>query len=364
VTETERKIYYGLIERGLPPHVAEASVWNFKDESGLDPDIVERRPNAHGTRGKGLYQLTGSRRKAFENRYGADGYTLDNQLDYYVHELRGPEKRAYNKLMKTSTPNAAAAIITQDFLRPAKQYANARINKYLGQGGNSTMLREGSKRDYLRQFMTDEMIDKLVAAGEIPPEIEAAKDKMTTARGDMRATPRGMNNVGPYGTYIAANPLEHVATGVNNFMQNRRIRDAQSRLEALRTQQGEAGTIGNNAELDMPMYGAGGGMPPGAMPPGMGEMAGGEMPFNPDAAPGIAGMGGMPQDMGVPLSADEMGGIPSMEEMGGIIDPNAPGISQGGGAPGMTDPSGMQKQQMIADLLRQNPQLIQQMNMG
>jgi hypothetical protein len=133
-------IKQGLIERGLPEHVAEAFVWNMQDESGLDPGINEIEPLVEGSRGGyGLYQLTGPRRKAYEKvaqHRGVDFNDVDAQLDFLVHELGTTEKRAAGRLSKTSTPEEAAAVIVQDFLRPSKEHMVRRRNKYL-QGGMS-----------------------------------------------------------------------------------------------------------------------------------------------------------------------------------------------------------------------------------
>lgn len=132
--EVAQYVYEGLVDRGLPPHVAKGMVMNFKDESGLKADIVEYEPNVHGTRGKGLYQLTGDRRDAYEAKFG-DDYSIDNQLDWLMYELGNTEKRAYNKMIETSTAGEAGAAIVTHFLRPAKEHRDSRVAKYLNLGG-------------------------------------------------------------------------------------------------------------------------------------------------------------------------------------------------------------------------------------
>lgn len=124
-------VYQGLIERGMPDHVARAFLVNFQDESGLNVDIEERVPNVHGTRGKGLYQLTGSRRQSFKQRYGGD-YSIDNQLDHLMWELENTEQNTWNKLQSTDNTGDAAVVIVNDFLRPAKKHAQERSNRYRG----------------------------------------------------------------------------------------------------------------------------------------------------------------------------------------------------------------------------------------
>ena len=57
----------GLVARGMPEHIADGFVMNFKDESGLNPGINEQAPIVPGSRGGfGLAQWTGPRRKALE----------------------------------------------------------------------------------------------------------------------------------------------------------------------------------------------------------------------------------------------------------------------------------------------------------
>lgn len=127
--EAASTVYKGLVERGLPDHVAKAFVLNFQDESGLRSDIVESVPNVHGTRGKGLYQLTGSRRDQFEELYGND-YSVDNQLDFLVWELNNSEKSAGKAILNTDNVGDAAVAIVNKFLRPAAKHAKSRSNKY------------------------------------------------------------------------------------------------------------------------------------------------------------------------------------------------------------------------------------------
>lgn len=47
-------------------------------------------------------------------------------------------------------------------------------------------------------------------------------------------SPEGTRTPGPFGTYVAANPLEHLAAALQRFKGQRGMSDAQKRLEALR----------------------------------------------------------------------------------------------------------------------------------
>jgi len=130
------EIRSALLRRGFAPHIAEAFILNFQDESGLNPGINEVSPTVQGARGGyGLAQWTGPRRVAFEDYAASRGMPLDSvdaQIDFLVEELRGPEARAGKQIFSAQdTPTAANAILTQ-FLRPAKEHQDRRSARYSG----------------------------------------------------------------------------------------------------------------------------------------------------------------------------------------------------------------------------------------
>lgn len=131
----EQYILQGLVQRGLPPHVAQAFVMNFKDESGLNPGINEHNPTVPGSRGGfGLYQLTGPRRVAYENfaaQRGVNPADVDAQLDFLMIEGQGPEKSAFQQILAAPDVGSAASAITTKFLRPAPQHQQSRVAKYM-----------------------------------------------------------------------------------------------------------------------------------------------------------------------------------------------------------------------------------------
>lgn len=139
----ERAAYIrdGLINRGMPEHIADGFLMNFQDESRLVADIVEGADNVHGTRGRGLYQLTDTkpgvgRRSEYERwvkANGAKAYDIDSQLDFMMHELQGSEKGAWAKIQGAKTSGEAGAAIVKYFLRPAAKHRDSRMAKYLGQ---------------------------------------------------------------------------------------------------------------------------------------------------------------------------------------------------------------------------------------
>lgn len=137
---TEEQLVAGLVQRGMPLHIAQGFVTNFKDESGLNPDINEIAPLVPGSRGGyGLYQLTGPRRRQYEAWAADQGMDLADpnaQLDFLMLELNTTEKAAWDKIRNTGTSGEAAAAIVNSFLRPAESHRVSRANRYLG--GNTT----------------------------------------------------------------------------------------------------------------------------------------------------------------------------------------------------------------------------------
>jgi len=125
----------GLAQRGLPDHIAEAFVLNFKDESNLNPGINEIAPIVPGSRGGfGLSQWTGPRRRqleAFARQRGADIADPDLQMDFLIHELYGTEKSAARHIMNSQNTGEAAAAIVNKFLRPAESHRARRERRYL-----------------------------------------------------------------------------------------------------------------------------------------------------------------------------------------------------------------------------------------
>jgi hypothetical protein len=133
---SEQYVVDGLVERGLPEHVARGFAMNFNDESGFDPGINEITPLVEGSRGGyGLYQLTGPRRRQYEamaDRRGMDYSDPDLQLDFLVQELQTTEKRANSRIMETGSAGEAGAAIVNHFLRPSPEHRQSRTNRYLG----------------------------------------------------------------------------------------------------------------------------------------------------------------------------------------------------------------------------------------
>ena len=135
----------GLIERGLPEHIADGFVMNFQDESGLNPGINERAPIVPGSRGGfGLAQWTGPRRRALEAFAQQRGLPVSDanlQMDFLMTELQGPESKAWQAISAAPDAGQAGAAIVNNFLRPAEQHRASREARYTG--GQPTMSAQG-----------------------------------------------------------------------------------------------------------------------------------------------------------------------------------------------------------------------------
>ena len=131
-----QQITAGLVQRGLPQHVAEAFAIEIGEESGFDSGINEKNPLVKGSRGGfGLYQLTGDRRVAYEKyaqERGVDPSNADAQLDYLVQELRTSEKGAASSILNSKNTAEAGELVVSKFLRPSQENQNRRIAKYRG----------------------------------------------------------------------------------------------------------------------------------------------------------------------------------------------------------------------------------------
>lgn len=132
---SEEDVIDGLVERGMPIHVATAFAWNMKDESNLNPGINEISPLVKGSRGGfGLNQWTGPRRRqleAFASKRGVDVSDFDMQLDFLMHELETTEKAAKSSIYGAGTTGQAADAIVRKFLRPHESHRERRSANYL-----------------------------------------------------------------------------------------------------------------------------------------------------------------------------------------------------------------------------------------
>jgi hypothetical protein len=129
----EQQVLAGLVQRGIPLHIAQGMVANMIAESNLNPGINEIAPLVPGSRGGyGLNQWTGPRRRAYEafaQSRGAALDDLDTQLDFTLVELQGPERSAWNAIQAADDPVEAARLYSERFLRPGIPNMSKRLGE-------------------------------------------------------------------------------------------------------------------------------------------------------------------------------------------------------------------------------------------
>ena len=113
----------------LQPHHTAGIIGNLFQESGMDPAAVNPKSGAYG-----MGQWLGPRKQAlfdFAEARGvhpSDPYT---QMDFLINELRGPESKAYSRLVNANTPEEASVAFRAGYERPGKDEARdeARIKR-------------------------------------------------------------------------------------------------------------------------------------------------------------------------------------------------------------------------------------------
>ena len=121
----------GLVARGVPYTAALGLAGNIAVESNFNPGINEIAPVVPGSRGGyGLIQWTGPRRVQYEEYAQGRGSALDDfdtQLDFLTWELQNTEQRAADRIFAASTPEEAARLTSDLFLRPGIPHMDRRI---------------------------------------------------------------------------------------------------------------------------------------------------------------------------------------------------------------------------------------------
>jgi hypothetical protein len=134
---TSDQVVSGLVQRGVPDHVAKGVAMNFGDESGFETGIQEKNPTS-GRGGFGLAQWTGDRRVALEQYAASNGKSVDDadtQLDYFMEENQGPEAKAWAAVMNSKDEKEAAAAFVTHWERPRADHLAARTAEYTGGAG-------------------------------------------------------------------------------------------------------------------------------------------------------------------------------------------------------------------------------------
>jgi hypothetical protein len=106
----------GLIRRGMDPETATAFAANALHESSANPNT------GPGDRGAshGLFQWRDDRAARYQQLYGhaPDNAPLDEQLDFVMHELSGPESLAKGRIAAAQGAADKAAEVSAAYLRP------------------------------------------------------------------------------------------------------------------------------------------------------------------------------------------------------------------------------------------------------
>ena len=183
----EGRIREGLKARGLPEHVANGFIANFKDESNLNPGINEAAPVVPGSRGGfGLAQWTGPRRKALEAFAASTGRPVDDlnvQLDFLMQELSGSEAGAAGAIMSAKNAPEAAAAIVNSFLRPAEGHRSRREAAYLGMEGGAP-----AQADPLADPYVQKLMQVMAMPGLTPEQRSVVELQLQTRMGQLTAT--------------------------------------------------------------------------------------------------------------------------------------------------------------------------------
>jgi hypothetical protein len=110
---------------GLPQHVAIGFAANVAVESAFNPAV----DTGDGGHAWGLFQHN-DRREAMVNwvtqHYG-DWRSPEGQIAFAMHELKTTERAAYDKIMRATTPEQAAELISRYFERPGTPHMEQRL---------------------------------------------------------------------------------------------------------------------------------------------------------------------------------------------------------------------------------------------
>src|SRR4029077_16742676 len=106
----------GLMKRGLDYDTATAFAANALHESSANPNTGAGDAGAS----HGLFQWRGDRDAAYQQAYGhsPDNAPLDEQLDFVMRELSGPESLARGRITQAEGPEGKAAQVSEAYLRP------------------------------------------------------------------------------------------------------------------------------------------------------------------------------------------------------------------------------------------------------
>lgn len=122
VGQKEEQAFQFFKNKGLPDHVAAGIAGNIKHESNFNSQVVGDAGKA-----KGFAQWHPDRYQ----RLKAKGFNLntdEGNLEAIYNELNTTERKAFDKLLRTKTPEEAAVVFDKEFERSAGRSTQQRIN--------------------------------------------------------------------------------------------------------------------------------------------------------------------------------------------------------------------------------------------
>jgi hypothetical protein len=124
------QVYLGLVDRGMDPTTAIGFAANAVQESRADPGT---NPGDMGA-SHGLLQWRGDRLANYVAKFGhaPEQGNLNEQLDYIMHEVSGPEAGAWKAIQASAAdPASRAGAVSQYFERPKDTAAEIARRGYI-----------------------------------------------------------------------------------------------------------------------------------------------------------------------------------------------------------------------------------------
>lgn len=130
IQDRRKEAFEFFKSRGLSDIHAAGIVGALCGESGkqLNPNAKNPVSGAYG-----IAQWLGPRRKALFSKYG-NNPTFNQQLEFILEELNGPEKRALDDLLSTTSIADATRSFTSMFERPSKKEIESSIKMRISSG--------------------------------------------------------------------------------------------------------------------------------------------------------------------------------------------------------------------------------------
>ena len=221
--EPAREAYGMLRKAGYDHKVTSALIGNIMQESAFNTNAVGDNGNAYG-----IAQWNGPRRRAYA-KYARENNLhpeeLQSQINFLVHELRGPENRAYQRIQNAPDARTAALEASRHFWRPGVphnenrvRYAAAADKAFAGQEQprrwkemfqNSTdqQSAEPSQPTEQSQPQGDRKWREMFQSGaeKSPPQVESPQESLPPKSPAVSATPDGPGGILPIRQTVAGN---------------------------------------------------------------------------------------------------------------------------------------------------------------